>query len=238
MESANVDVVLRTDTGKGAARKLRHAGKVPGVLYVEGGKSQPILLDAFLFETLRRSGAHHRLLDLRFADGTPTIKALLREMQIHPVSREVLHVDLQRVNMEKRVHVTVPIVLVGKPEGVKTQGGILEHHLRDVEVECLPTDIPEEIRIEVGAMTVGQAVHISDLARPGLTFLNHPGTTVATVSLPAAERAAEEQPADAAALAAAEAKPGAEGAAPAEGEKAEKPEKGKKSGGKEKGGAS
>ena len=150
MESANVDVVLRTDTGKGAARKLRHAGKVPGVLYVEGGKSQPIVLDSFLFETLRRSGAHHRLLDLNFADGTPTIKALLREMQIHPVSRAVLHVDLQRVNMEKRVHVTVPIVLVGKPEGVKTQGGILEHHLRDVEDECLPTDIPEEIRIEVG----------------------------------------------------------------------------------------
>ncbi len=240
MESASMEVVLRTDTGKGAARKLRHVGKVPGILYGEGGQSQPILLDSFHFETMRRSGAHQRLLDLRFADGAPAIKALVREMQIHPVSRAVLHVDLQRVSMEKRVRVTVPIVLVGKPEGVKTQGGILEHHLRDVEVECLPTDIPDEIRIEVGSMQVGQAVHISDLERPGIHFLNHPGTTVATVSLPAAERSQEEPTTDAAALAAAEPKAGAEGAPGAEGDKGDKGDKGKKSGGKdkEKGGAS
>lgn len=208
MEIASMDVMMRGDTGKGAARKLRQAGKLPGVLYGEGEAPRAILLDATQFELLRRTGAHLRLLDIRADDGQAAFKALVREMQVHPVSRAVLHVDLQRVSMTKRVRVTVPIVLVGKPEGVKTQGGILEHHLRDVEVECLPSDIPEEIRLDVSTMQVGQAIHISDLGRPDLHFLGHPGTTVATVSLPAAERAHEEVAADAAALAAGEAKEG------------------------------
>jgi large subunit ribosomal protein L25 len=129
-------------------------------------------------------------------------------MQVHPVSRAVVHVDFQRVSMQKRVRITVPIVLTGKPEGVKTQGGLLEHHLRDVEVDCLPTDIPEQVDVDVSALLVGQALHISDLQSPGVQFLGHPGTTVATVSLPAAERSHEE-------VAAEEAEPGE--AAPEEG---------------------
>ncbi len=229
MDVATIEVAQRNETGKGAARKLRLTGKIPGILYGEGEPPQAILLDATGFETLRRTGAHHRLLDLQFGAGSAGIKALVREIQIHPVSRHVEHVDLQRVSMLKRVHVTVRVVLLGKPEGVKNQGGILEHHLREVVVECLPTEIPEQIELDVSALVVGQALHLSDLVRPGLVVLGHPETTVATVSLPAAERSTEEVAAEAAALAAA-AEPAVEGA---EGEQ----DKEKGAAGKEKGAA-
>ncbi|HZM15938.1 MAG TPA: 50S ribosomal protein L25 [Candidatus Krumholzibacteria bacterium] len=237
METAHVEVTRRETNGKGGARKLRQTGKLPGIFYGEGEKPQAILLDAVHFETLRRAGAHHRLLEVRWHGESKSEKALVREMQVHPVSRAVLHVDLQRVSMAKRVRMTVPVVLLGKPEGVKTQGGILEHHLREVEVECLPGDIPDEITLEVGHLQIGQAIHVSDLQRPGVQFTSHPETTVVTVSLPAAERAAEEVSPEAAALAAAE--PGAEGEKEGEkkeGEKKEGKEKeGKEKSGKEKG---
>lgn len=218
-----MSVQLREGTGKGAARKLRAGGRVPGILYGENEPPRNIEVDAKTFDALRRAGAHHRLLDVSFGDGQPPVKALVREMQVHPVSRAVVHVDLQRVSMQKRIHVTVPIHLVGKPEGVRNQGGILEHNLREVELECLPSEIPDEIEVDVTDLTVGQAVHVSDLQRAGVTFLGHPETTVATVSLPAAERAHEEE----AAAAEAEAEPaeGEEKAAAKE-DKGESEEKG------------
>src|SRR5262245_61096330 len=117
METAHVEVTRRETSGKGGARKLRLTGKLPGIVKWEGEKPQAILLDAMHFEILRRAGAHHRLLEVRWHGESKSEKALVREMQIHPVSRAVLHVDLQRVSMEKRVRVTVPIVLLGKPEG-------------------------------------------------------------------------------------------------------------------------
>jgi large subunit ribosomal protein L25 len=217
-----LSVSVRSRTGKGAARQLRAAGQVPGILYGENEPARPIQIEAARFEALRRSGAHHRLLDVVLGDGPAPVKALVREVQVHPVSRAVVHVDLQRVSMEKRIRVQVPIVLLGKPEGVRTQGGILEHNLREVEVECLPSDIPERIEIDVSALHVGQAVHIRDLHRPGIQFLGHPDANVTTVSLPAAEKAHEEVAA-AAAAATTEAAAGEE--KPEEGEKAEKAEK-------------
>ncbi len=229
MSVESLSVQSRHGSGKGVARKLRAAGQVPGILYGEGEASQSIQLDAAMFDRLMRAGAHHRLMDVTVDDGQ-VVKALVREVQIHPVSRLVEHVDLQRVSMQKRIHVQVPLVLIGKPEGVRNQGGILEHNLREVEIECLPSDIPEQIEVDVNDLNVGQALHISDLVREGLSFLGHPGTTVATVSLPAAERSHEEEAAEAAAAA-----EGAEAAAPAEGEAKDKAAG---EGGDEKGGSS
>jgi large subunit ribosomal protein L25 len=188
-----MSVELRESTGKGVARKLRAKGKVPGVLYGENEPAQAIELDANEFDSLRRAGAHHRLFDVSVGPGQPLVKALVREMQVHPVSRAVLHVDLQRISMQKSIRVTVPIHLNGKPEGVRNQGGILEHNLREVELECLPGELPDHLELDVTDLNVGQSLHISDLQQPGVTFLGHPGTTVASVSLPAAERAHEEE---------------------------------------------
>lgn len=243
MQITSLTVSPRQTRGKGGARQTRAAGRIPAIVYGEKADPVTVSVDAHAFDALLRAGGHHGLVEVVFGDGGEAVKALVREMQIHPVSRAVEHIDLQRVDMSKRIHLSVQVALIGKPEGVRNQGGILEHHLREVELECLPLDIPEVIEVDVTNLEVGQAIHVSDLKRDGVTFLTHPDTTVATVSLPAAERSTEEIAAEAAAAAAAAAP--AEGAAPegegkGEGEgKAEGKPEGKEAKGKGgKGGAS
>jgi large subunit ribosomal protein L25 len=212
----------REGSGKGAARKLRAADRIPGVLYGAGRESKPVTLDRKAFELLVKSGGHHGLLDVTLGSGQP-IKALVREVQVHPVSREYVHVDLQSIKMTEKIRIAVPVVLLGKPEGVKTQGGILEHSLRSIEVECLPGDIPAQIEVDVSQLMVGNSLHVSDLKVTNVTLMAHADTAIATVTLPAAERAAEETPAAAEAAATPEgeaAKAAAPGAAPAKGAEA------------------
>lgn len=203
MEITPMTVVHRQENGKGVARKLRAAGRIPGIVYGVGEPAQAVSFDGHAFETMMRKGAHHGLLRVEFDGGSDAVTALAREIQIHPVTRRVLHVDLQRVDMSKPIHLSVSVTLLGKPEGVRNQGGILEHNLRVVEIECRPDSIPETIELDVTNLEVGQALHVSDLRMEGVTFLAHPETTVATVSLPAAERATEEEEEAAAAAAAA-----------------------------------
>ena len=245
MQTSSLTVAPREGRGKGAARKLRADGKIPGVVYGEGQEARPVVLDRKAFDLLLRSGAQHGLLDLSFEGGSEPLKALIREVQVHPVGRHVVHVDLQRVSMRQKIRIEVPIVLLGKPEGVKTHGGILEHNLRNVEVECLPGDIPQQLEVDVTALNIGQSLHISDLKVERFTILAHADTTIATVSLPAAERAAEEVAAPAlaepgAVPAEGEAKPGEKGEGEARGGKEAKGEarggkeaKGEARGGKE-----
>jgi len=209
MDITPVTVELREDTGKGVARKLRAAGRVPGIVYGVGKPAQAVSFDRHMFDTLMRKGSHHGILKVVFDGTNDDVTALAREIQIHPVSRQVLHVDLQRVDMSKKVHLSVQIALTGKPIGVKNQGGILEHNLREVEIECLPTNIPEAIEVDVSNLQVGDALHVSDLKMEGVEILGHPETTVAQVSLPAAERSADETEGE-----------GAEAAAAAEGAEA------------------
>jgi len=209
MQAKAITVEPREGRGKGAARKLRAAGRIPGVLYGAGRDARAVALDATTFELFVRAGSHHGLLDLSVGAGTPPIKALVREIQVHPVSRALEHVDLQAINMKEKIRIAVQVVLTGKPEGVRTQGGILEHTLRSVEVECLPGEIPVQIEVDVSELTVGRSVHVSDLNVPGVSFVSHADTVIATVTLPAAERAVEET------AATAEAAPAAEGEAAA-----------------------
>ena len=183
-------VETRDGRGKGSARKSRAAGRIPGVVYGAGREAQPVALQQDNFVKLVRSGAHHGLLDVTLDAGAP-IKALVREIQVHPVTRDYVHVDIQAINMKEKIRIAVPVVLVGKPEGVKLQGGILEHALRSIEVECLPSDIPAQLEVDVSQLSVGQSVHVSDVQIPGVTFVAHAETTIAAVTLPAAERAAE-----------------------------------------------
>jgi len=217
MEITPMTVENRQDGGKGVARKLRASGRIPGVVYGVGQPPQAISFDGHTFETMMRKGTHHGLLRVEFAGSKDSVTALAREIQIHPLTRKVLHVDLQRVDMSKPINLSVSITLIGKPEGVRNQGGILEHNLREVEIECRPDSIPDTIEVDVTNLEVGQALHVSDLVKEGITFLGHPGTTVATVSLPAAERATEEVEEAAAAAVAGEA-PAEEGAGEAKGE--------------------
>ena len=177
----------RSATGKGANRKLRGTGKIPAVIYGRGRDSQPVVLDPIALDTLlHKSGAGlNTLIDLSVAGRTETV--LVKELQRHPVHGRALHVDFFRLDLTQKITVSVPIHFIGKAHGVEF-GGILDHPLREIEVECLPRAIPEFVEVDVSALEVGQSIHVSDLRLPdGVEVKTDAALPVASVVLPAAE---------------------------------------------------
>jgi large subunit ribosomal protein L25 len=223
METVEITIERRTDSGKGAARKLRRAGKIPGVLY--GPKRETTSVAALALEIERKlshlEGSH--LIRLVAGNGGESDlndrMVLLREMQRHPVSGGVLHADFYEVDLTERLAVSVPLHFIGKAVGV-VNGGILQPILREVEVECLPTEIPDFIEVDVTALDIHDSLHIGDLSIPaGVTPVGDRGQAIVAVLPPTVEA----KPAEA--EAAAEAAP-AEGApAPAGAEAAAAPKK-------------
>jgi large subunit ribosomal protein L25 len=219
----------RTATGKGANRKLRVAGRIPAIVYGKGRDTQSVVLDPTALETLlHKSGAGlNTLIDLSVAGRTDTV--LVKELQRHPVHGSYLHVDFFKVDLTQTITVSVPIHFIGKARGVEF-GGILDHPLRELEVECLPRAIPEFIEVDVSALEIGQAIHVSDLHLPaGVEVKTDATLPVASVVLPAAE--VEATPTET--VVEGEVAEGAEAAAaPAEGAPAAKAEGGGKGKGK------
>jgi ribosomal protein L25, Ctc-form len=161
---------IRTDKGKGASRRLRRAKKVPAVLY--GGNQEPVSLqlDALQLERLMQEEAFYTqvlTLDL----GGKTEQAHVKALQRHPVKPMVLHVDLQRVLADQPLRTPVPLHFVGEEAVVKATGGLVLHEMTQVEVECLPRDIPQFIEVDLSGLGVGQSLHLSDLKLPqGVTI--------------------------------------------------------------------
>jgi large subunit ribosomal protein L25 len=181
--STKLSVSSRDAAGSRAARRLRRSGRVPGVLYGGGGESLGFDADAReLRHALAASGA---VLDLSI-DGAKAMPVVLKEAQRHPVRGETVHVDLLRVRLDEAISAVVPIELTGADDapGVK-QGGILEQITREVNVEALPTAIPESIVHDVSAMEIGETITLSALAPPeGVTLLDDPEETVVATLLP------------------------------------------------------
>jgi large subunit ribosomal protein L25 len=243
MEFAKVTVELRQKTGKGAAHKVRAAGKVPGVLY--GHKAEPVsvtLDEKALLSSLDKERKRNTVLTLAVTgDGkNEQVTAMVRDAQIDPLSRKLVHVDFLRVDLEKEVHVTVPLVLTGKAVGV-TDGGNLHQSLHVIPVAAKPAAIPTKIEVDVTALKIGDALHASDLKlAAGVRALLDARQAIASVVAPKAEKAEEAAaapvegavPAEGAAAA-----PAAAGAAPAAGgDKGAAPAaKGKEGGGEKKG---
>jgi large subunit ribosomal protein L25 len=222
---------LRPETGTGAAHRLRHEGYLPGIVYGAGEETRRIAFLRHTFDALMRRAAEGTVvLDLQIAD-SENLKVLIKEVQRNPMTSEVLHVDFVHISMDRPVRVPVAVRLVGVPEGVKNEGGFLDHVLREVEIECLPTLIPAHLDIDVTALHIGQSAHAGDIVHEGVRVVTPPDRVIAAVH----GRAAEPTPAEAAAAAAAEAAEPAEGEE-AEGEQAkgEKPKAEKGKGEKEK----
>lgn len=176
----------RSGVGKGVARKLRQAGSIPAVYYGRG--EEPIALTVglkdlqFVIESAEGSNV---IVDLKVeGDGVGDRKALIREIQRDPVGGNILHLDLQHISLTERIVVEVPVVLVGTAIGVKDGGGILEHLLREVEVECLPTDIPSKLEVDVSALNIGDSLHVSDLKADRVEILTEADRAIATVVPP------------------------------------------------------
>jgi len=177
----------RSATGKGANRKLRVAGRIPAVIYGKGRDALSVALDPKALETLlHKSGAGlNTLIDLSVSGRTDTV--LVKELQRHPVYGSYVHVDFFQVDLTQTITVSVPIHFTGKARGVEF-GGILDHPLREIEVECLPRAIPEFVEVDVSGLEIGQSIHVRDLRLPdGVEVKTDPELPVASVVLPAAE---------------------------------------------------
>ncbi|HEU5311074.1 MAG TPA: 50S ribosomal protein L25 [Candidatus Eisenbacteria bacterium] len=176
----------RTGVGKGVARKLRQTGSIPAVYYGRG--EDPIVLTVGLKDlqdVIERAEGSNVIVDLKVdGDGAGDRKALIREIQRDPVGGHILHLDLQHISLTERIVVEVPVVLVGIAVGVKDGGGILEHLLREVEVECLPTDIPSKLEVDVSALNIGDSLHVSDLKAERVEILTEGDRAIATVVPP------------------------------------------------------
>lgn len=225
-----VNAEPRSGKGTGASRRLRRAGKVPGIVY--GAGKDPVTVafehDA-MYHNLQAEAFHTSILTLKL-DGA-TDQAILRDYQMHPFKPLILHVDLQRISATEKIHMSVPLHFVGQEvaPGVKQQGGIVSHLMTDVDVTCLPHQLPEFLEVDMSNINLNESVHLSDLKLPEgvqITSLAHGGDDLAVAAITAV-REVEEAPAGAAApeAVAAEAAPAA---APAAAE-AKKPE-GKKEG--------
>jgi len=203
MATANLGATPRTTTGKGAARSLRRDGQIPAVIYGHAREPQPLAINARELERLlERVSAETTVIELAL-DGRPA-RTLIREIQRHPVKRNIVHVDFQELVAGEKVTVNVPIVIVGTAAGVR-EGGILDQVMRELSVEVDPANIPNHIDVDVNELTIGHSVHVSDLTLPsGVTVLDDPEATVAVVSAP---KVVEEAPAEAAAETEAAAEP-------------------------------
>jgi large subunit ribosomal protein L25 len=246
---------MRKGQGRGASRRLRHTGKVPGILY--GGKKPAVSIELDhnpLYHQLRDEKFHASVLTLAL-DGSKE-QVLLRAVNMHPFKLQVQHVDFQRVSADEKIHIKVPLHFVNaeKSPAIKEQGGLITHVLSEIDVRCLPADLPEFIEVDLSALAIGHSIHIRELTMPkGVEFAlgGNENPTVASAQIPKAAIAEEEEAAAAAAAAgvegalalAAEAVPAAadvptvkqkapEAAAPAaeekggKGGKGEKPDKG------------
>lgn len=221
MREIPITVQRRQDIGKGVARQIRMAGRIPGVVYGPETEPIPVSVEEREFRTAMRHASSGSILNLSL-DGKET-KAVLREMQRDPVTSRVLHIDFHAISMNKPIHVAIPIHFVGTPVGVKVDGGIMQATMREIEISCLPINIPEHLEVNVSELRIGDSIHVGNVSIPNATILVDAQRTIVVISAPTiikAEAAAVEAEAAVA--------EGAEGAAaegaPAEGEAGKKDE--------------
>lgn len=182
----------RTNTGKGAARSLRRAGKVPGVIYGHALEARPVAVDhRALGKLLEIIGGEAALIDVSIDGGAP-IMSLVREVQRNPVRRtDVIHLDLYAVVADEPIEVEIPVHIIGTAEGVRNQGGVLDHHLHRITLKVLPADIPDHIEVDVTNLTVGKAIHISDITVAKGEIMNDGDVSIVSVVVTRAEVSAE-----------------------------------------------
>jgi large subunit ribosomal protein L25 len=182
LETNLLEAHARESGNKNDARRVRRDGKIPGVVYGAGKGSLAVTVDPRqVLRILRSETGHNTIFDLAL-DGGERTKAMIVDWQYEPIKGALLHIDLKRIAMDKTLKVSVPIFLKGEAEGVKTQGGILEQIQREVEIECLPADIPSHIDAEVTHLVFGTVLRVSDLPHdPKLKFLSDPNQPVAHI---------------------------------------------------------
>jgi large subunit ribosomal protein L25 len=173
--------------GKNASRRLRREGRVPAILY--GPKTENVSLSLEkkdLFEILRSESGENTIFKVSFDSQAPDV--MIKDLQKDPTSDELLHIDLILIAMDKEIRVEVPVVLVGEAVGVKTEGGFVDFVLRELEIECLPNDIPEHIDVDITELHLHQSIKVEEITPPpGVTFISDPDSSIAMIQAQAKE---------------------------------------------------
>jgi large subunit ribosomal protein L25 len=185
--SLTIKCERREAFGKNASRRFRREGKIPAVLYGRNEPSTHLMLQKMdVFEILRSESGENTIFKASFdSNSTDT---MIKELQIDPVTAEILHIDLIQIAMDKAVRVSVPIVVTGDAVGVKAEGGFVDLITREVEVECLPGDIPEHIEVDISDLHLHQSIKVEDMSFPqGVEIINDPQTLVVLIEAPTKE---------------------------------------------------
>jgi large subunit ribosomal protein L25 len=192
MSQSTVKAELRDQFGKNAARRVRRSGLIPAILYGNHQEVLPVTVSPRELSTILHSGTGHNTIFTLDVQDRETTPVMIKDWTHEPIKGSLLHVDLVRIAMDKSLQVNVPIVAVGEAMGVKVQGGIFEFVLREVEVECLPVDIPENITINIAHLEIGSNLRVSDLlVNPKVKILSDSDLVVAHVISPKAEKVEE-----------------------------------------------
>ena len=191
MEEIILEIQPREEIGKNKVKDLRGKGFIPAVIYAEGKKSLPIKVShRQLWQLIHQHRLESMVINLKMQDDKKQKgrSCLIKEIQYDPVKGDIIHVDFNEISLTKAIKVNVPVVAKGEPLGVKQEGGSLEHILWEIEVECLPTDIPKDIEVDVSLLNIGDAIHIKDITFPSnIKVLNAPEAIVFSVTAPIKE---------------------------------------------------
>jgi large subunit ribosomal protein L25 len=185
MKELMIEVKSRKDSGKGVARKLRAIGMIPGVIYGKNEKPLAIVMDHAQFHAVMRKAVGENPLINLTIDGQKSEKvALIRDMQKDPVDGKLLHIDFQHISLTEKIRVRIPIVIEGVPDGVKNFGGIVNWMVRDLEISCLPADIPEKFVLDIAPLKIHESLHVKDIKVEKIEILESPEETIVSVVPP------------------------------------------------------
>jgi len=184
MATVKLNGVSRSAVGKQGAKHTRAEGRVPAVLYGEAQESLSLAVDAHDLRVALSTPYGRNVIIQLSVDGSEATRAVIRDMARDPMSRRIIHVDMQRISENKPVIMHIPVVLVGEPLAVKEGRGILDHTMRALEVRCLPRDIPEHIEVDVSALEVRQSIHVGEISVPSIEILDNKERPVVEVLQP------------------------------------------------------
>lgn len=196
MEQIFLKAMVRKDLGKSGCKHLRKEGQIPGIVYRSGEKGMSIQVDSKeLWHVMHTDAGSNVLINMEINDDNQQIKktVIVKEIQQDPLNDKFVHVDFHEISLQETLKVNVPVVLKGEAIGVKEESGVLSQALWELEVECLPTNIPEHIDVHVEELQIGEAIHVKDITPPeGVKILNDEEQSVVSISAPEEEKEEEE----------------------------------------------
>ena len=184
MAEATLHVNIREEIGKQAAKHMRQKGFIPGILYGMDEKASLLSISGKELTNILHSYGRNIVVNLILSEEKKEVKTFIYEIQHAPITGNIIHVDFKHISLKEKIHVTIPIYLEGTPEGVKNEGGIIEHIMHTLEIKCIPSEIPEEIILDVTPMHIGDVIHVKDIEHKNFEIIPDPERTVVHVIAP------------------------------------------------------